>query len=204
MLTKELTRGSWPRTALLAVVLVFLAPVAIAGGGEEERQNELPEIFRGVIVAMGTVGTGANTSLNMNITGWTSPTQRQVLINALQQGTEGEASLFNLIVNQPEKGFLQVRNQRGSTRLKYAWQSEQPDGGRRITLIADKLLPVVFAEQLNEETYTVIILDVDADGSGTGTAVIAATIAWNEETQRIMVRVQSTEPIRMTSVRKVQ
>ena len=205
MLTKKSTRGSWPRTSLLAVVLVFLAPVAIAGGsGEEELQNELPEVFRGLVVAMGTVGTGRNTSLNMTVTSWTSPTQRQVIMNALQQGTEGEASLFNLIVNSPDKGFLQVRTERRTTRLKYAWQSELPDGGRRITLVGDQLVNIQFNRQLNEETYVIVMLDIDADGNGTGTAAVAATLGWNEETERIKVGVESTEPLRLTSVRQVQ
>lgn len=204
MLTKTSTDRWSLLASLLAVVLVFLPSIAIAGGGGEEPQNELPEIFRGLLIAMGSAGTGANTSLNMHITDWTTPTQRQVLMNALQQGTEGESSLFNLVRNQPEKGFLQVRSQAGTTRLKYAWQSELPDGKRRITLIADRLLPVIFADQLNEDTYTIIFLDVDADGTGTGTAAIGATIRWDEEAQRIMIGIRSTEPLRMTSVRKVQ
>ncbi len=153
---------------------------------------------------MGTVGTGRNTSLNMTITAWTSPTQRQLLMNALQQGTEGEASLFNLIVNSPDRGFLRVRNESSTTRIKYAWQSEQPDGGRRITLVGDQLLNMQFNRQLDEETYMVVILDIDADGNGTGTAAVAATLGWNEETERIMVGIESTEPLRITSVRKVQ
>lgn len=201
MLTKTSLGRWWPLASLLAVALAFLPATAIAGDGEEP-QNELPEIFRGLLIAMGNVSTGANTSLNMHITDWTTPTQRQVLMNALQQGTEGESSLFNLVRNSPEKGFLQVRSQVGPTRLKYAWQSELPDGKRRITLIADRLLPIIFADQLNEDTYTIIFLDVDADG--TGTAAIGATIRWDEEAQRIMIGVPSTEPLRMTSVRKVQ
>ncbi len=205
MLTKTSTRSSWPLTGLLAVVLAALAPVAIAGGsGEEELQNELPEVFRGLVVAMGSVGTGRNTSLNMTVTSWTSPTQRQVIMNALQQGTEGEASLFNLIVNSPDRGFLRVRTESGTTRIKYAWQSERPDGGRRITLVGDQLTSMRFNRQLNEETYMVVMLDIDADGNGTGTAAVAATIGWNEETERIKVGIESTEPLRITSVRKVQ
>ena len=204
MHTKTSTRGLWLLTSLPAVVLVFLAPIAIAGGGEEEQQNELPEIFRGLVIAMGTVGTGANTSLNMHVTDWTTPSQRQVLMNALQQGTEGESSLFNLMGMQPEKGFLQVRSQSGSTRLKYAWQSELPDGKRRITLIADRLLPIVFTRHLNEDTYTIISIEVDEDGNGTGSAAIGATITWDEEAQRIKIGIESTEPLRITSVRKIQ
>ncbi len=204
MLTKTSTRGLWLLISLPAVVLVFLASVAIAGGGEQERQNELPEIFRGLVIAMGTAGTGLNTSLNMHVTDWTTPSQRQVLMNALQQGTEGESSLFNLMGNQPEKGFLQVRTQSGTTRLKYAWQSELPDGKRRITLVADKLVPIIFTRQLNEDTYTIISIEVDEDGNGTGSAAIGATITWDEEAQRIKIGIESTEPLRITSVRKIQ
>ncbi len=91
MPTQRSTRGSWPRTSLLAVVLVFLAPVGIASGGEEERQNELPEVVH---------------------------------------------------------------------------------------------------------------MEVDEDGNGS--VAVGATIAWNEETLRISIGVEGIEPLRMTSVRKVQ
>ena len=48
----------------------------------------------------------------------------------------------------------------------------------------------------------IVRLDVDADGNGT--AAVAATLGWNEETGRIKVGIESTEPLRITSVRKVQ
>ena len=204
MLRERSTQPSWQLTSLAAVALVLVAPVAIADGTGREQQAET-EIFRGVLVAMGTVGTGANTSLNVHITDWTTPTQRQVLLNALRSNATGESSLFNLLRSQPEKGFLQVRSVRGTTRLKYAWQTEQ-DGKRMITVIADDLLPALFSGGRNysDRQFTIVHLEVDEEGNGTGSAALSASISYDEETNRIKIGIESTEPIRITSVRKVQ
>ena len=202
MFTKTSRQGSWSLSTSLAAMFVFLATVA--GASPERGQNELPEVFRGVLISMGNTATGANTSIDMHITGWTSPTQRRILVNALRQGTEGEVGLFNLLRNQPEKGFVQVRGVSGTTRLKYAWQEERPDGGRRITLLADRPLPGMFGRQLGDDEYLILRFEVDEDGSGSGNAAVGATIAWDQEAGRLRIGIQSTEPLRMTSVRKDQ
>lgn len=198
MAGKAPTTSRW-RAASFAVIVLLLAPIATAADAATRQQGET-EIFRGIVAAMGTMGTGANTSLNMHITSWTSPTQRQVLLNALREGT-GETGLFNVLSNQPEKGFLDVRRGQ-SIRLKYAWQKVADDGSREITLIADNLLPGWAT--MEAEQYSVVHLQVDADGNGTGSASPAATIRWDAEDQRIKVGIESTEAMRITSVRKVQ
>ena len=129
---------------------------------------------------------------------------RQVMMNALTEGYEGDSSLFNLIRTQPEKGFLEVRSEPGTTRLKYAWQQEREDGGRVITLIADRLLPLPFVRDWSPDTFTIIHLELDADGTGTGSAAIGATVTWDDEAKRIKIGIENTEPIRITSVHKVE
>ncbi len=204
MLTKTSPEGSWSLSTSLAAMFVFVATVAVAGASPETGQNELPEVFSGVLIAMGNTATGANTRIEMHVTSWTSPTQRQILTNALRQGTEGEAGLFNLLRSQPEKGFVQVRNASGTTRLKYAWQQERPDGGRRITLLADRPLPGMFGRRLGDDEYLILHFELDADGNGSGNAAVGATIGWDQEAGRLRIGIESTEALRMTSVRKVQ
>ena len=194
------------RFGAFAAVVLLLAPVATAGAAKAGPQAET-EIFRGIIIAMGTMATGANTSLNMHITDWTSPTQRQVLLNVLREPSSDDQSLFNVLRNQPEKGFLQVRNTPGTIRLKYAWQTVAEDGTRTITLIADNLLPIMVTQgtqRLKEQEYTIVNLEVDEDGSGTGSMAYSASINWDAEAERIKIGIESTEPLRITSVRKVR
>ncbi len=198
------TATRWQVGACAAIVLL-LALVATAGDTYGGPQSE-PEIFRGLIIAMGNIGTGANTSLNMHITDWTSPTQRQVLMNALIEGSSGD-EMFNVMRTQPEKGFLQVRNTPGTIRLKYAWQTVADDGARTITLIADNLLPALVSSgtrRLNDQEYTIVRLEVDAEGNGSGSMAYSASISWDAEAQRIKIGIEGTEPLRMTSVTKVR
>jgi len=207
------TATRWQVGACAAIVLL-LALVATAGDTYGGPQSE-PEIFRGLIIAMGNIGTGANTSLNMHITDWTSPTQRQVLMNALIEGSSGgptasspdAETLFNVLRRQPEKGFLQVRSTPGTVRLKYAWQTVADDGSRTITLIADNLLPALVSSgtrRLNDQEYTIVHLEVDAEGNGSGSMAYSASIRWDAEAQRIKIGIESTEPLRITSVTKVR
>jgi len=198
------TATRWQVGACAAIVLL-LALVATAGDTYGGPQSE-PEIFRGLIISMGNIGTGANTSLNMHITDWTSPTQRQVLMNALIEGSSGD-EMFNVMRTQPEKGFLQVRNTPGTIRLKYAWQTVADDGSRTITLIADNLLPALVSSgtrRLNDQEYTIVRLEVDAEGNGSGSMAYSASISWDAEAQRIKIGIEGTEPLRMTSVTKVR
>ncbi len=199
------TTTRWQRGTFAAVVLL-LAIVATPGATNAGQQNE-PEIFRGILIAMGTMATGANTSLNMHITDWTSPSQRQVLLNALRDPASDDESLFNVMRMQPEKGFLQVRNTPGTIRLKYAWQTVAEDGTRTITLIADNLLPILVTQgtrRLTEQEFTIVTLEVDGDGKGTGSMAASASISWDAEAQRIKIGIESTEPIRITAITKVQ
>ncbi len=208
------TPATWWRVGACAAIVLLLAPVATAGDTNGGPQSEA-EIFRGVIISMGNIAAGANTSLNMHITAWTSPTQRQVLLNTLMEGPSGgptasspdAETLFNVLRRQPEKGFLQVRSTPGTVRLKYAWQKVADDGTRTITLIADNLLPALVTSgtrRLQDQEYTIVHLEVDAEGSGSGSVAYSASISWDAEAQRIKIGIEGTEPLRITSVTKVQ
>ena len=194
------TTATWWQVGACAAIVLLLAPVATAGDTNGGPQSEA-EIFRGLVISMGNIGTGRNTSLNMHITDWTSPTQRQVLMNALMEGSSGDENLFNVMRTQPEKGFLQVRNEPGTIRLKYAWQKVADDGARSITLIADNLLPIFITQgtqRLKELQYTIVDLEFDAEGKGSGSMANAASIGWDAEAQRIKIGIESTEPLRIT------
>lgn len=203
-MTQE-TPARW-RAGAFATIVLFLATVVTADTTDAGLQSE-PEIFRGIVIAMGTMATGANTSLNMHITDWTSPSQRQVLLNEIREPSGDDQGLFNVLRRQPEKGFLQIRNTPGTIRLKYAWQTVAEDGTRTITLIADNLLPILVASgtrRLSEQQYTIVRLEVDEDGRGTGSMAASASIGWDAEAQRIKIGIESTEPMRITSITKVQ
>jgi len=198
--------GAFVAVALLLVAAAATPTNAIEHDATPSMQNDV-EIFRGIVISMGTLATGRNSSLNMHITDWTSPSQRQVLLNALRAPSSDEESLFNVMRSQPEKGFLQVLNTPGTIRLKYAWQTVADDGSRTITMIADNLLPIFVTQgtaRLKEQQFTMIHLEVDADGTGSGSMAYSASISWDAEAERIKIGIESTEPLRITSVRKVQ
>ncbi len=198
--------GAFVAVALLLVAAAATPTNAIEHDATPSMQNDV-EIFRGIVISMGTLATGGNSSLNMHITDWTSPSQRQVLLNALREQSSDEESLFNVMRSQPEKGFLQVRNTPGTIRLKYAWQTVADDGSRTITMIADNLLPILVTQgtaRLKEQQFTMVHLELDADGNGSGSMAYSASISWDAEAERIKIGIESTEPLRITSVRKVQ
>ena len=195
------------RVVALTTAVLLLAVFIPAASGTEAASQE-PEAFRGILVSMGNTGggveTGGNTSLNMNVTRWTTPEQRAQLLNALVNGTATE--LFDMLRTQEEAGFLQVRNESSRLILRYAWQTQLEDQ-RLITLVADRLLDRIVtgnAPRLWAQQYTVIQLVLDGDGSGTGAAAVSASIAWDSESETISFGMEATEPVRITTVRKIR
>jgi len=69
--------------ALMAVTLIaaVVAPAIIAAQDGEER-------FRAIAVVMGNVATGRNSYVDIVITRWTTPEQRQELLEVLMTGDQ--------------------------------------------------------------------------------------------------------------------
>jgi hypothetical protein len=198
---------------LMACVLTLPASRLAAQEGESAsagwQQPPLPETFSALAIVMGNIATGRNERIMIRITRWTTPEERDGLIATIIEKPDDDEALRNALQKQEETGFI-----RGSTvgagwpseRLRYAWQwVDEETGNRRIVLGLDR--PIGGLELWRQSRalqyqITVIVLDVDKNGEGTGLLSVGTQINYDPDLQRFVVEYYSSEPVRLTTVRK--
>jgi hypothetical protein len=200
--------NSWKSAVMiiLAVALMAAAPGSSLVAQEEE-QPTLPETFSAFAIVMGNIATGANTSIMIRITRWTSPEERQHLLDTIVEKGDDPDALRDELQKQEETGFIRTTNMRSrfpSERLRYAWQWRDGEN-RRLILALDR--PVGFLElrrsgRTLDYGVTIIILDIDGKGEGTGLISTGTKVTYDKEAQRMELEYYSSEPVRLTNVRK--
>ena len=58
------------------------------------------------------------------------------------------------------------------------------------------------ASRTLDYTVTVIVLDIDENGQGAGVLAMGTKVTYDPDFQRILMEYYSTEPVRLTNVRK--
>ena len=119
-----MTQG-YGRWALVPALMLVLGSTASAQEGKEE----FKETYEAFAVAMGTsnppvIPTGMTTTLQINVTRWTTDEEREALFAVLVE--KGQEDLVKAIQKQEETGWIRVTGRAGarnpfpSERLRYA------------------------------------------------------------------------------------
>ena len=199
--TKQAALGGFS-CALSLAVLVSIAPVLAA---QEKIQKET---FNCWAVSMGTVGTGRNTTMQINITRWTTDDEREKLIDTLVEN--GSEELLKSLQQEEETGYMRISGAAArltpfpTTRFHYA--REMRVGGKRIIRLATDR-PIGFWEaranpRSMDYTFTLIELLLDEKDEGTGILAAGVEMKYDKEKKVIQIKNRSSEPIRLTNVRK--
>lgn len=196
--------------AALAVAFTLGSAVVPASVSAQEDFKETYEAFA---VAMGTsnppvIPPGAATTLQINITRWTTDEERASLFETLIE--KGQKDLIGALEKQKETGFVRIVGRGAqltrfpSERLRYA--REFPNGDmRRIVLALDR--PISFWEAANAPRWrdydmTLIVMDVDKDGNGEGQLAMAVQLKVDTEKKTLVVENYGTEPVRLTKIHR--
>ena len=88
--------------------------------------------------------------------------------------------------------------------LRYAWQTAQPDGGRRIVIATDRYIG--FAEARNQPRtidypFTLFEIRVNKAGEGEGKMAVATKISFDKKKNAIELENYSSEPVRLNNVK---
>ena len=185
------------RLVCVLAVLAGLAMMPIAAKGEKRK----PERFRGNALSIGT-GKTATARVDIVISRWTTPEERQALLTVLAEG--GSKALSEALTREPEAGFVLVDQERKT--LRYARQWEQ-DGKRMIVAATDR--PVRYGEirhsaRSADKTVSLVQLALDEDGSGEGSMALAVELILDKANNRLIVENQSLQPVRLDSIKKVK
>ena len=169
------------RTASACILAgVFAATVTAMPQGQPSPAPTATDkvVIDGWALSMGTVATGKNQSIRINIDKWSSPEQRQHLIQTFQE--KKQDGLLSELEKQPELGRFNFPGYMGpdpnsvmrlGTDIRYAMSFPGADGGRRIVVITPRVIG--FAEARNQPRtadYPFTLFEMHFDKSGKGEA----------------------------------
>ncbi len=175
------------------IIILGLATSAVFADGQEHFTAFAVDISN-------TAPRNNSTTVDMVIDRYSTDSERDRLLEALDKGQD---ALLDALQHLPVVGYM---NTPGSLRydIHFARKRPLPDGGARIILMTDRRIGMweaVNRPRTIDYPFTLIELQVDKDGNGVGKASIATKITKTEGT--IELENFSSEPVRLTQVRKV-
>jgi hypothetical protein len=189
---------------LVAATLLSLPASAARQATDEKLQ------ITALAVNMSNVGTGATAMVEFDIERWTTPEERAKLIDVMTE--KGSDALLEALRAMPSHGRMRFPawegpdplNARLGWDLRYASQTAQPDGGRRIVLALDRYIG--FWEAVNrprtmDYPFTVVEMHIDRNGEGEGKLSVATKINFDKRRNVIELETYASEPVRLQSVR---
>lgn len=217
------SKGRLGLLALVPAVAISLAAgCASAPVSGVQPDGSFRETFEAFAVAMGTshppiIPSGTNATVQINITRWTTPEEREMLLTELKEN--GQSSLVSKLQNQEETGWVMNRSRTvqssqrqaamgtsaPSQRLRYAWEIDKGAGNRRIVAALDR--PIGFVEASRQPRWrdhdiTLIVLDVNEKGEGSGQLAMGVRLDLNPETKELAIENFGSEPVRLNNVRR--
>jgi hypothetical protein len=199
---------------LLAAFVVALPAGQLAAqetqtSGDKWEQPSLPETFSAFAVVMGAIATGATESIMIRITRWSTAEERESLLATIIENPDDKEALSKALQKQTETGFIKSSTVDGrwpSERLRYAWQWRvKGTGKRRIVLALDRPIGGIelwASARTLDYQVSIIVLDIDENGQGEGILSVGTKVSYDKDLQRIIMESYSTEPVRLTTVRK--
>jgi hypothetical protein len=200
------------RVAAFAAALALLSPfVGMPTPAVAEEAGDLPKNFQAnVMVVTGQPGGPRSSLLEIRLREWTTEEERQQVLAEIKEASAQSARNRNRAVARALRGASRVgsMNLRNTTGwpIRYSRHTQLSDGGQRILLATDR--PVSFAEALSagavlgDFDVTVVELTLDAEGNGEGTISVGTEVRWNDQTGKLEVTNFSTQPVRLTNLRR--
>ena len=208
------------KTTLLALAVVSaLVAMDVAAGAQSQAQSNAPSqlpsatdkvVINGWALNMSNIATGANQTIRILINKWSSPAQRQRLIQAFAD--KGQDGLVRELQKQPEMGRFNFPGYMGpdpnntmrlGTDIRYAMSFPGEDGGRRIVIITPRVIG--FRESVNQPRtvdypFTLFEMRFDKEGKGEGRMAYATQISFDKKKNQIELENYSSEPVRLNNL----
>jgi hypothetical protein len=198
-------------TCLVAVALTAAVISAPAGAQQSVAPSATDKVvINGWALNMSNIATGANQTIRINIDKWSSPSQRQHLIDTfLAKKQEG---LVSALEKQPEMGRFNFPGYMGpdpnsvmrlGTDIRYAMNFAGEDGGRRIVIITPRVIG--FREAANQPRtvdypFTLFEMRFNQAGKGEGKMAYATQILFDKKKNQIELENYSSEPVRLNNL----
>lgn len=186
--------------ALRGFVLAVASAIAAAGWVQSPASTqEQPETFTALAVNMGNIGPTQPVVVDIAIRRWMSEEERGQLITTLIE--KGSEAFLEALQKTKPVGTIRTPDSIGYD-LRYAQESPDPAGGRRIVIITDR--PISFWEARSQPRtidyrFTTIELRMKPGGRGEGKLSIATKVTPVGKT--IYLEDYATQPVTLQNVR---
>ena len=203
-------------TAMAAVLVALALNGAATAQGQPSAEPSATDKVRitGWALNMSNIATGANQTIQIDIDGWSNPSQRQFLIQTfLEKKQDG---LVRELEKQPDLGKFRFPGYMGpdpnnvmrlGTDIKYAMSFPMENGGRRIVIITPRVIG--FQEARNQPRtvdypFSLFEMRFGKDGKGEGRLAYATQISFDKKKNSIEIENYSSEPVRLNELRLEQ
>jgi hypothetical protein len=196
-------------TCLVASAIAAAPAVPSAGQAAAPATDKV--VITGWALNMSNVATGANQTIQVTIDNWSTPAQRERLIETFM--AKKQDGLLRQLEDDPVLGRFNFPGYTGpdpnnimrlGTQIKYARSFAGEDGGRRIVIMTPRVIG--FKEVSNKpRTYdyrfTLFEMRFDKDGKGEGKMAYGAQILFDKKKQQIELENYSNEPVRLNNLK---
>jgi hypothetical protein len=196
------------RRILVVLAAIGLLVLALTHRTQAQTSGE-PLRMTAFAVSMGNMGTGANGTLDINITRWSTDEERKTLITTFLE--KGPEKLLSVLQKQKDCGIIRApgymgpdRSIRMGWRLRYTRQMPTDEGGRRIIVLTDRYISMLEARnqpRSMDYPFTLVEIRLDKDGKGEGKASVATKITFDKDKNQVELENYSSEPVRLQNVR---
>ena len=200
------------KSTINACLVAVALTAAVISAPARAQQSVAPSatdkvVINGWALNMSNIATGANQTIRINIDKWSSPSQRQHLIDTfLAKKQEG---LVSALEKQPEMGRFNFPGYMGpdpnsvmrlGTDIRYAMNFAGEDGGRRIVIITPRVIG--FREAANQPRtvdypFTLFEMRFNKAGKGEGKMAYETQIMFDKKKNQIELENYSSEPVRL-------
>jgi len=201
------TIAGWFMAGALAAVAI-----AVPTGAQQSVAPSADDkvTINGWALNMSNIATGANQSIRINIDKWSSPSQRQQLIDTFL--AKKQDGLLSALEKQPEMGRFNFPGYMGpdpnnvmrlGTDIRYAMNFAGEDGGRRIVIITPRVIG--FREAANQPRtvdypFTLFEMRFNGAGKGEGKMAYETQINFDKKKNTVELENYSSEPVRLNNL----
>ena len=196
------------RARMLFAVTLFSAWSAAGIQPVSAQVPVVPFVMSAFAVNMTNAGTGGNHVLEIRITGWSTPAERQRLIDLAPKGQD---NLLKAMSKEKSKGIIRIpgwqgpdpQNYKLGWDLRYTWHDPLPEGGERIVIGLDRQMSM--AELWNQPRtvdypFTFLEIHMPKQGKGQGRMTGFTQVKFDKKTNSIVMEQYSAGPVHLNEV----
>lgn len=194
-----------------AILIALVAAAGMVSSPQANAQTNGEKLdITAWAVNMSNIGTGSTATVDFTVSRWSTPDERERLITTMVD--KGQDALLKALQKMPSHGRMRFPAWKGPDPLnarlgwdiRYAWQTTDPDGGRRIVLALDRYLS--FWEAANrprsvDYPFTLVEMRVDKNGEGEGKLSVATKINVDRKNKVLELETYASEPVHLEKVK---